>query len=514
VDEAAGHRSDDHRAQLTHVARGGLANLAGAAVTAVAGFALVIAVTNSFPSQVAGHYFTATSLFIILLGLAMLGTDTGLVRFVQRFLAHGRAEDIRTCVSVARRPVVLASLALGAALLVGAEPLAALLGLRGDASVATVRALGVALPLAALGEFALGGTRAFGNMRFTVVLDRIARPLMQVAGVLLVAAAHGGLLGLTLSWVLPYLVTAAAGIWALRVLVRRLGTDGAARPERAAIVREFWSFTWARGIAQVLQLALQRSDILIVAALLSPTAAAAYTVATRFVPLGQFAANAIQQALQPRIAAMLADHDLAGARRVFQVSTAWGVLATWPVYASVAAAAGAYLSVFGAEYRTDDTMTVVVVMAAAMMLGSAFGTLDTVLLMAGRSTTSLANAAVALVTDLGLCLLLIPRWGIVGAAVAWAASVATRNLLGLWQVRRTVQLSPFGRAWAWAMTASVACFLLPLGLATVLAAPTAVLGAAFGGGVVLYAGALYAGRRVLQLDLVVGALRPRPAARG
>lgn len=510
--EATGHGSDDHRAQLTRVARGGLANLAGAAVTAVAGFALVIVVTNAVSSQVAGHFFAVTSLFVILLAVSTLGTDTGLVRFVQRFLSHGRADDIRTCVSVARRPVVLVSVALGAALVVGAAPLAGLLGLQGDSSVATVRALGATLPVAALGDFSLGGTRAFGHMRFTVVLDRIGRPLIQVAGVLLIAAAHGGLLGLTLAWVIPYVVTAVAGTWTLRALLRRHDTGGAARPERAAITREFWSFTWARSIAQVLQLALQRTDILLVAAMVSPSAAAAYTVATRFVPLGQFAANAIQQALQPRIAAMLSEHDLAGARQVFQVSTAWGVLATWPVYASVAAVAGAYLSVFGAEYRTDATMTVVVVMAAAMMVGSAFGTLDTVLLMAGRSTTSLANAGVALVTDLGLCVLLIPRWGIVGAAVAWAASVATRNLLGLWQVRRTVQLAPFGRAWVFATLASVVCFLLPLGLATALAAPAGVLGAVFVGGTVLYAAALVTGRRVLRLDLVVGALRP--GARG
>ena len=85
-------------------------------------------------------------------------------------------------------------------------------------------------------------------------------------------------------------------------------------------------------------------------------------------------------------------------------------------------------------------------MAVAMMIGVASGPVDTMLLMGGRSSLSLVNSLVALTADLTLCFLLIPRWGILGAAVAWNVAVILRSTLGYFQVRSINGLSPFSRS--------------------------------------------------------------------
>lgn len=502
-----------HGEQLAKVARGGLANLVGAAVAAVTGFALVAVVSNLVDTRTAGEFFAVTSAFLILLGTASLGAGTGLARFTLRFVTQGRAGDVHDLVRAARRPVIALGVTLGAVLLATAEQVADLLGLAGAEGVDTVRLLALLLPFAAVSELALGGTRAFGRMRVTVVVDRVGRSVVQALGVLVAARLGAGALGLSLAWTAPYVATAVIAAFALSAMVRRAGAGATTRTGYREVRREYWAFTWARSIAQVLQMALQRADIVLVAMLLSPLEAAAYTVATRFVPLGQFAANAIQQALQPRIAEMLAGDARQEAQRVFRVSTAWGVLATWPVYTVVAAISGQYLAIFGEGYRTSETQLVVVLMALAMMLGSAFGTLDTMLLMAGRSTTSLVNSAVALVVDIALCIVLIPRIGIVGAAAAWAISVAVRNLLSLWQVRRNLAMSPFGRAWTIAAAVNLACFAAPLAVATALDAPLAVIAATGGVGALAYLGALRVWRRQLSMSYVVGALGRRRGQR-
>jgi O-antigen/teichoic acid export membrane protein len=511
VAEAARDASD----ALASVARGGLANLVGAAVAATTGFALVAVVGKLVDQRTAGELFTATSAFLILLGVASLGSSTGLARFTLRYLAQGRAGELRELVRAARTPVVVTSVALGVALLVAAEDVAGRLGLHGTAGVRSVQVLAVLLPLAALSELGFAGTQAFGRMRVTVVADRVGRSIVQAVAVLVAAEIGADVLGLTVSWVAPYALTAVVATLALSGMVRRAASVPAPRRAVAREVRrEYWSFTWARSIAQVLQIVLQRADIVLVAMLLSPVEAAVYTVATRFVPLGQFAANAIQQALQPRISELLAGNATQEAERVFRVSTAWGVLATWPVYTVVAAASAQYLTIFGDGYRTGPAQLVVVLMAGAMMLGSAFGTLDTMLLMAGRSTTSLTNASAALVVDVGLCLALIPPLGIVGAAVAWAASVVVRNLLGLWQVRRTLGVSPFGRAWAVATAANLVCFALPLGVATAAGASAGVIALLGAAGLAAYLTALAVFRRRLAMQYVVGAVTRRGSRPG
>lgn len=509
AEEAEGH---DAR-QLRHVARGGAVNLVGAVVAAVGGFALVALVAAQFDAHVAGQYFSLTSVFLILLALSALGTDTGLARFVPRYAAAGRPEAVAATVRVARVPVLWASLAVSAAVLTSAGWVAPLLGLDPASGARALRVLALLIPVATLSDFVLAATRGFGRMRPTVLADRILRTLLQPLGATAVALLAGGLVALAWSWALPYAASAALGLVALTRVLRERGVPRSVdAPVLREVRREFWSFTWPRSISRVCQIALQRADIVIVAALLSPAHAAAYTVATRFVPVGQVGGAAIQQALQPRIAHMLALHQTDDARRVFRTSTAWSVLTTWPVYCVVAVACTTYLSLFGSQYVTTEAVTTVVVMAVAMMGAVAAGALDTMLLMAGRSTTSLVNAGTALAVDVALCVALVPVWGIVGAAVAWAASVAVRNVLGFVQVRRTLDMTPWSRELARAALANVVCFVVPGTLALVAGAGAGGVLVVLALGAVAYLLLLRRWRHALSLDLVVDALRRRRPA--
>src|SRR5207302_8273143 len=57
-----------------------------------------------------------------------------------------------------------------------------------------------------------------------------------------------------------------------------------------------------------------------------------------------------------------------------------------------------------------------VTLPVAMLAGNAFGQVDVVLITSGRSSGNLANALLILVTNAGLDLLLVPKYGIAGAA--------------------------------------------------------------------------------------------------
>ena len=79
----------------------------------------------------------------------------------------------------------------------------------------------------------------------------------------------------------------------------------------------------------------------------------------------------------------------------------------------------------------------VLILSLTMLLATACGPVDSVLLMAGRSWLSLRNSTVALAVNVGLNLVLIPLYGIRGAAIAWSVAIVVRNLLPLVQVRDT-----------------------------------------------------------------------------
>lgn len=501
-------------AHLDRVARGGALGLAGAVVAAVAGFALVAVITRGVPTDTAGTFFTVTSLFLIAQGLATLGTDTGLARFLLRHEAAGRGDAVLATLRTAAVPVMVAAVLAGAVLFGFASQLATWTGV-GEAGRVPLQLAAVALPVAAVAELGMAASRAFGEMRSTVLADRIVRSGLQLVLVSVVLLAGGGLAWLVAAWAAAYLVAAVLAVRALGRLLRHRRSTHPAADEVAttSVAREFWSFTWLRGVARIAQLGMQKIDIVLVAALMSPTAAAVYTAATRFVPLGQLATQAIQQVLQPRFTAILLTESTATLREVHRIATAWSIALAWPLYLGVAALAGTYLSIFGDEIAgVDGAATVVVVMAVAMMLAVASGPVDTLLLMSGRSYASAGNAVAALVTDIVLCFVLIPRWGIVGAAVAWAAAVLLRCALAYHQVRTGLSVDPCSRAVGIAALLGLLCLGAPLLLAgTWLSGPAVLVPAALVA-VAAYLAALHRYRSELALDHLWAALVRREVA--
>ena len=225
--------ADDTRRHLTHIARGGALGLFGAGISAIAGFVLVLIVTNLYPAHTAGLFFTVTSAFLLMAAIATLGTETGLGRFLLRYEAQGRRGDIPPTLRAAFRPTILYSVVIAIVVIVFAEPLADLIGLEGEEGATSLRVLAAVLPLCTWNTLTLAGTRAFGRMRPTVMVDKIARPVAQPVLVFLVSiGGRGRLVGLTLAWAIPYAVAPLVVVVAVPALPAAARHHGAHRADQ------------------------------------------------------------------------------------------------------------------------------------------------------------------------------------------------------------------------------------------------------------------------------------------
>lgn len=501
------------RPGLHGIARGSALNLLGAAVSTVAGLLVVVVATRALPQAGAGVFFTLTSLFLLVQTATSLGTGTGLVYFLARLRALGRREEIPAFLKAAILPVLALSAATGMALVLAAPTLAHHADGPSGNYISTIIVLAVALPFAALTDSLLAGTRGYGSMLPTVALDRIGRPLLQLAAATL--AVTGGSVGLlTDAWVGPWLLTAGLAAWWLSRLGRKTPSSGRIH---GPAWREFWSFTWPRAVNSVVQLALQRLDIVLITLLIGPAQAAIYTAATRFLVIGQLASTSIANAAQPRLAALLAVGDRTSAQAVYQATTAWIVMLTWPLYALCAVFADAILAIFGSGYGSGRAVTVI--LAGAMLVATACGMVDMLLNMAGRTSWTLGNSVVALTLMVGLDLFLVPRLGILGAGIGWAAAIVANNVLPLIQLFRSLGLHPFGPATLRAAALCAVCFgafpgvarILPGDVYTVALATVAGLGLFVALGWVWRSHLGLPGLVVLRRAKVTGSLEDVPA---
>jgi O-antigen/teichoic acid export membrane protein len=355
-----------------------------------------------------------------------------------------------------------------------------------------VRALALFVPVAALYDTVVAATRGYGTMRATVLIERVARPVGQLA-LLAVAALTSSVLWLTAAWALPYVpALAVSGVLLARLVrgsasARVVSTLEDGGGPQGSPAREFWAFTAPRSLATVAQIVSQRMDIVLLGALRGPVEAAIYTAATRFLVVGQTAGLALSMSAQPTLGAQLARGEVAEANRVYRTATAWLILVTWPLYLAMLVAAPLLLGVFGPGY--DAGLPVVALLAGAMLVATACGMVDMVLTMAGRTTWNLIDMALALAVQIGLDLLLIPDYGIRGAAYGWAGAIIVKNIVALAQIRFSVGMHPFGRGTLLAAALSLACFgALPAAVRLVSGATPAMLAALTVGGAAYVAG--------------------------
>ncbi len=510
--EPAHHRSTARRADLSSLARGGLVSFLGVVGHAAFGFLIVVVVTRGLPKSDVGVFFEAVAVFSILAGVALWGADIGLVRTIPRLRILGRRQDLPTVLEVSISPIVSVAVVLALAVFALAPWLARTLATGGEERlVELLRILCLLAPLAAATNATLAATRGFGSMAPTTLIDKIGRSAAQLVLVWGVVAAGLGVVAVAVAWAVPYLVTLAASAAWLLLLLRRSadggeGAGGFGRVTRREMFVEFWRFTGPRGLAAVFSVIVLWLDTLLLGALRSTEEAGIYAAATRYLMFGSFASLAILQVAGPKLSELLSAGQHERARSVYATSTWWGMALAWPAYLSIIVFSPLLLSLLGTGFQAGRPA--LLILGLTMLVATACGPVDIVLLMAGKSAWNLANTALAVGLNIGLNLLLVPPLGIAGAAIAWSAAILANNLLPLAEVRYLLRLHPFGSGFLVVAAAALVSYGGLALLARSLLGPTLLaIIVSLAVGTALYVVVLWRYRRAVHLPALMDAVR-------
>jgi O-antigen/teichoic acid export membrane protein len=461
--EHAASRDED----VATLARRSIMNFVGVAWFGLFSFLWLVIVTRGWGAARAGVLLEAVAFFTIATSVVALGSEESVVRSVSRALAKGEDRTVRRILLVALVPLfVLGSLAAVVVWLAAPE-LARLFGGSGEGEtlVTYVRMFAPVLPITSIYFAVLAATRGYGTMVPTVLIERVSRTLAQAVLAAAVILFHLGTVAMALAWELPFV----GGLLIAGVQLAKLSRHADPAPEAApdkgtrAIASEFWRFSGLRGLASIFQVTSLWLDTLLVGALVSATAAAIYTTASRTVRLGSLVLLALIQAIAPQISDLFSRNERARAEQVYRTSTWWMMTLTWPIYLTIGLFAPLILRLFGRGFAAGSV--VVGTMAVALLFSTAIGPVDMVLLMGGKSGWNLLNTLISLVLEVGLILVLVPHLGIEGAAIAWAASVFVNNLLPVIEVKILLGVTPFAPPGLIPAISALLCYGV-LGLAT------------------------------------------------
>lgn len=401
-------------------------------------FVIAILLSTLLGKVGVGRYAQALAILMVLELVALLPFGSGLMRLVA--VQRDDPSTVRGTIRVAVGLTGATSAVLAAMLFAGAPWLARAV-LNDSGLLVPLRLVAGALVPMALADALLNSSMGYQRMRAYALVKLVTEPAVRL-GLLAVLVIVGlGAIGAVAALVVSCSVEAALAWLALR----RWAGRWYAGPARYR-VRELCGFSMSTGLGALAGMGLIWADSIILGVYRSSGDVGVYQVATRIMMLATFVSPALNVAFAPRIAAFTLRGEDAALRRSYVMVTTWTLRLSIPSIALLAVFTKDILRVFGPAFPAAAGVTLVLLLGALWNAWTGPGM--QMLTMSGHPMWGALNNAAALTLNVALNLVLIPRFGVIGAAWAWTAALLAVNLARLLQVRRLLGMWPFSLAQA------------------------------------------------------------------
>ena len=381
-------------------------------------FVTMLVLTNVFGVEIFGSYAYGVATATLLAVFAQFGFHVYSVYGINRALEEGRPKDVSTLIVVSLVTAAGFSAAAGSGLYLVAYALPDW-QMSGPLKVAAVLIGPVALV-----QVLAGTLQAFDRVVLGQSLDGIGRPtlfLVYVFGALALGwePEQIGFAGLLWLYIGAEITLIA---FALVVILRRhREVVGAFRPALPGAfrthVRASLPFVMANAMVEL----YMQAGLVATGIWLNPSDVALFRVVTQISSLIAFALQALQAALLPSMA-RASGHPERQAELQVQITLATRVMLAIqsPLILAILLAPGFLLGWFGEEFPA--AATILVILGAGQTVNLMSGANGAILNMNGFAGVTARWSTVAVCAVWLFILVLVPNWGLLGAALAVAMS--------------------------------------------------------------------------------------------
>jgi stage V sporulation protein B len=459
--------------------------LGGSVFGTALNYGVLLMVTRFLTPDEFGVFSLAQAIVGVFIIFALCGTPRALDRFIPYYRALGETGKVKGLIRGVMRMTTLLEVATALVLLALADWVATTV-FHNPGMTVVLRLMVLSIPT--LGFIELVGYAFIGykEVRYRVYTYQVAVPAIKLVLAAAALSLGYGLIG----WVWAYVASLAlASLIAFFLYQRKIGRalrDTAARP---VDLREVVSYSWPLSINTLVLLFSGQVGTLLLGHFRPPADVGVFQVYIYMVLVMHLTLNAFSQIYKPVAAEFASLKDRAGSAELFSRVGKWLLLSGAFVGVVVIVLGRDVVGLFFPTSYGVAT-SALVILAVGRTVISALGPQGMALEAHGNTRLSMLNALVMVSLNVGLAFLLIPRYGIVGAAVASAVATLGGAVAGLIEVAVLHGLHPFNLSY-WkgvvvACAAGVITWLLrahlPVGGPVGLAIMFAVLAVIYAGG--------------------------------
>jgi len=426
------------RLEILSVARG--AGIVFFGTIAGTGFKYVfqVLVARRLGAGLFGLFVLGLTVFTIAEIIAQLGLPQGLVRFVSLFRGQSDRPRLKGVILFSARSVICSGTAVGAGLFFGADILA--FRVFGQPDLAPViRIFAVMTPFSVLGTILLAAFQGFQALEYKIYVGELTEPFLRIIAVLIVFRVWGKTLPGTL-W--AYGSVAVIALLPAVAFLKKIFPEFFRRDLRPVYeTRRLIAFSWPLLFSYVLGQLLIVTDSFVLGILGTSEDVGIYGAAQRTGLLASIIFISFNAIFAPISADLYSRKEHGNLEHLFKIVSKWTFSFTLPVSLLLILLARPILYIFGERFVQGAGA--LAVLAGGWLVHSAMGNAGAVLTMSGRSKWHLLNLSLLVALVMGFNILLIPRYGIMGAASGTAGALILVDIITCLEVYGILHLHPF-----------------------------------------------------------------------
>ena len=301
----------------------------------------------------------------------------------------------------------------------------------------------ICLPLYVLTDIQDGIARSYDWTDLALGPPYLIRPLLLLGG-LLAGRLFGFVADAVTAMACAVIATWATGLIQFVLIQRRLGPRVPAGPRR------YEAGLWLRTSAamflvEAFYMGLTYTDVLLLKQLGTAEEVAVYWAAVKTLALVAFIYFSVAAAAAHRFSEYHVNGDREQLAAFLSASIRWTFFPSLAATILVLALGKPFLMLFGPDFVKGYPAMFIV--SVGLLARAAVGPVERLLSMSGEQRACALIYSAAFVTSVVLCLILIPRFGMMGAASATASALILESILLFLVVRRRLGLGASLRLW-------------------------------------------------------------------
>ncbi len=396
--------------------------------------------------------------------ITSLGLGEGVVRYVSYYIGKNEETKARSVIKSSLLITGTASFIIATFLIIFSGWIST--NIFHDSSLTIILAVfAIALPLDVIKKIILSAIRAFQKIEYDLYSRNIIENIAKILLTLLLIYLGFGILGVVIGYVAAFAISLVVSIYFLRTKVFSLeGTTTKIR------YKDLMYYSLPLLFAGVMLFVMGWIDTLMISYFKTSVDVGLYNAALPLAQLLYLFPYALSFLFLPTLSTLYAQNKKEIVKPLYHTLTKWIFLVNLALLAGIVLFSKQIINtIFGKEYLTQTIimgkeilpvpLSLIILSLGLffgyfMMLGSNF------FLVAKQTKIILFNTSVIAVLNLILNMVLIPAYGILGAAISTSFSFFIMGLLLLVEIRAKLKIWPFNIKYLRVLVAVIISFVL------------------------------------------------------